>query len=517
MKKGIILAAVMSVFLIGEAQAGGPITVAPASGTSSAWASGDISLSPEGGTCGSFTRTEMITKIETNVAYWTDVSGISLTIILDTADITDDVTSCNYTDYYVDSSDDAGLTDSINPVIFDDDAEIVAELFGSGNQYVVLGFAGPDGFTSNYETMVDGQAFFNCRCLSGNPNGDCPGGITFSEDDLNFTVTHEIGHLIGLDHTQANQALAEAGCNDAVAGDCDDIPTMYPQSVDPADQISPARDDEVAILSLYGLATMNAASCTVTGSLTDARGRPLRCMDVQATTSNTADTITYVSGSNAVYTDSDSDGYSDDDGECTSSCGAFTLRGLSPSKTYTVRARPVDADWISGSSVGPCVHGQLTGVQVETLATITSGTCVAGATSAQGTISTSSCGGDISAASGCTGTTGDFDGDGDTECCSGDAAGVDGSSTLVRALTDDEDQSVEVQAGVTLARALLGTPLDNILAAATCSTSSSSSTSSSGCSFVKNTFSSQGSWVSIFLVLISLGGLYFHRKKKSCS
>jgi len=103
MKKGIILAAVMSVFLIGEAQAGGPITVAPASGTSSAWASGDISLSPEGGTCGSFTRTEMITKIETNVAYWTDVSGISLTIILDTADITDDVTSCNYTDYYVDS------------------------------------------------------------------------------------------------------------------------------------------------------------------------------------------------------------------------------------------------------------------------------------------------------------------------------------------------------------------------------------------------------------------------------
>ncbi|EKD41281.1 MAG: hypothetical protein ACD_73C00780G0001, partial [uncultured bacterium] len=334
MKKFLIICSVL--LLVNQmSYAGGPISVAE-DGTPAKW-DGTITLHPESGTCGSFTNPQMLAKIDENVSEWEDVSNVDLAFTITDGAINEDVTDSNYQDYFVDSSGDAGLTDSINPVVFDDDGMIVRDIFGSGSQFSVLGFAGPDGFNSDYTEIRDGQAFFNCRCLAG--NGSC-GGVLFTEDDLDFTMTHEIGHMIGLDHTQVNQAIAEGDCDLNVAGDCDDVPTMYPQSVDAGDQITPHRDDEVALQVLYGLSDLTSSTYTVTGSLVDADGVPLRCADIQAETDDPADTIAVVSGVYAESTDSDGDGYTDGDGECLDNCGDFTLRGLDPTKTYTITVKP---------------------------------------------------------------------------------------------------------------------------------------------------------------------------------
>ena len=428
---------------IHSVEAGGPIFVTE-DGTPSLWSASDsvpIVLSPEQGTCASFSNSQMVTKLADNISQWTDIPGMDLSFSIDEDNINVNVTTSNLNTFYVDEQGDAGLTDSINPVIFDDDASIISAIFGSTNRFAVLGFAGPDGFSSDLSTMVDGQAVFNCRCLSGNSNGSCSAGIVFTEDDLDFTMTHEIGHMIGLDHTQANQAIADGEvCDLDTTGDCDDIPTMYPVSVDPGDQITPTRDDEVALLSLYGTTTLASDFCTLTGTLLDFRNLPLRCADVQVTTTETADTIAVVSGVFAANEDSDGDGFTDGDSECTESsndnCGQFILAGLDPSKTYTVTVKPIDENWTSASSIAPCGSsdlGQLPGVMEEVIATNVQ--CNAGQTVTLGSVTTISCSGAIGDASDCSSTEGellvdedgnptDLNNDGEADCCVGQAGGT---------------------------------------------------------------------------------------------
>lgn len=404
--------------LASSAQAGGPISVAP-DGTSSAWGN-TIALHPEAGTCGSFSNAQMVTKIETNLANWENVSGIDLTFNITTGTITTDVTAANYTSFFVDSNDDVGLNDSINPVVFDDDGGIVADLFGSSARFSVLGFAGPDGFTDDFLTIADGQAFFNCRCLADNLN--C-GSVVFSEDDLDFTMVHEVGHMIGLDHTQVNEDEADASdnCSTTVAGDCTGVPTMYPQSVDADEQITPTRDDEVALQALYGATSLANNFATVVGTLVDSSGKALRCADVQAIPSSTDDTIAIVSGINAPNEDLDGDGFTDGDGECLSDCGDFTLQGLDPDQNYNLLVVPISSRWTGGSSISPCSTGQISGIQEELIQALSAADLSAGGTVALGTITTISTGGIDEGGSG-------GDGDGDESGSSGSGGGSGGCS-----------------------------------------------------------------------------------------
>ncbi len=376
--------------------AGGPFYVTT-EGAPVVWdTSNAVSLHPESGLCADFSNGDMLEKITENVAYWEIIDGIELDFDIEEGNIGEDIDSSNYTDYLVDSSDDKGIDDGLNPVMFDDDGEIIVAVFGDGNQFSVLGFAGPDGFSDDETEYTDGQALFNCLCLAGNENnGDCEDlGVVFSEDDLNFTMTHEIGHMVGFDHTQVNQAMADTiSCDTTAAGDCDDIPVMYPVSVDAADQITPTVDDIVIALTLYGQDGWEDEFCIVSGALTDADGNELRCADVQAVTDDTADTIAVVSGAFAPAEDTDGDGYTDGDGECLSDCGSFTLYGLDPDKSYTITVKPVDSQWTGGSGIGPC-SSQNEDIVEEDIATLEG--CTAGAVEELGTIQTESTSSDTS-------------------------------------------------------------------------------------------------------------------------
>ncbi|MBI2339601.1 MAG: hypothetical protein HYU99_04430 [Deltaproteobacteria bacterium] len=381
--------------------AGGPLAVNE-EGVAAAWDnSGDVELNPESGACATFTNAQMLTLLSDNLENWSSIEKIQFSFDLETGAI-GSVDGSNYTDFIVLFDGDTGETDSLNPVIFDDDGEIVEDVFGSANKLYVLGFAGADAFNDDGSEIVDGQALFNCFCLADNPNDtddECAdAAVEFTEDDLDFTMVHEIGHMIGFDHTQVNQDLAESGCDTDSDGDCDALPTMFPVAYDSPDQITPSRDDEVAALTLYGVTTWEDELCAVTGVLQDTDGNDLRCADVQAETVDEADAIAVVSGAFAAAEDTDGDSYTDGDGECLSDCGAFTLRGLDPAKDYTITVRPIDSSWVGGSSVGPCGSGQLTGIEEEEIGTVTD--CTAGSTTDLGTISTESSGGTSSGGDG---------------------------------------------------------------------------------------------------------------------
>lgn len=373
--------------------AGGPFLV-NSSGTPFSWES-PITIHPETGTCAAFSNSKMLTRLETNLANWSDITNITLGFDIEAGTLDEDVDGSNYGTYYVASSADPGATDKINPIMFDDDGGIITALVGEGMDLVVLGFAGPDIFDDDH-TILGGQALFNCRCLAGNPEGACTSGATvvlFTTNDLDFTMVHELGHMIGLDHTQVNQALMdEELCDPLVNGECDDLPTMFPISVDAADQISPSRDDEVAILTLYGLEDMESVTCTVTGTVVDADENPLRCADIQARSTDIADTIAVVSGVFAATEDTDGDGYTTTAGECLSGCGGVTLRGLAPGTTYAISVVPIDEAWQGGSGINPCGNNQLETVVEQEIAAV-SALCTEGATISLGTVITKSTGG----------------------------------------------------------------------------------------------------------------------------
>lgn len=413
----ILITLLLVILFPSLSMAGGPFVVND-EGIAATWDnSSDIEYNPESGRCATFSNGAMLIKIATNIGFWADITDVAITFDGVTG-LVGSVDSSNYEDFFVDSRTDPGLTDGLNPVIFDDDGEIIADLFGTSAKFFVLGFAGPDGFQDNFATIVDGQAFFNCFCLAGNPEdvgGDCASnGVVFTEDDLDFTMMHEFGHFLGFDHTQVNQDIAEGSCDtgdsDALVkagvkfvggGDCDAIPSMYPESVDPADQITPMRDDEVIALTLYGNSTWEDDLCEITGALVDKDGDQLRCADVQAIATDPEDTSAVESGGFAPQDDENEDLDSADSGECLSDCGDFALKGLDPSLPYTVTVLPISSAWTvsSGSSIGPCGIDQPSGIVEEEIFTVNDPTdadtidCGAGESKSIGSFVTTSSGG----------------------------------------------------------------------------------------------------------------------------
>lgn len=312
-----------------------------------------VTLHPEGGACAGFSRSEMIDKIETNLSYWTDITGINLEFIIDSNELSGiDISGSNYTDYLSTSGE---STDEITPIVFDNDGEIVEGIF-PGSVSAVLGFASPARYDDSYTVIQEGVGLINCACLEGGNEVELCEGVSVLERAIDITIVHEIGHMLGFDHTQVNTNFAfTGGCDRNVTGDCDRLPVMLPLIVDPDDQIQPKKDDEVIALRLYGSSYLDNNFYSVSGTLLSNTGFEMQCVDVQAQTDDPAETIAVVTGAFANSLDLNGDKDTLDLNECASGCGDFILKGLDPTKDYTIKVVPIAQVWQSeGSTLNPC-------------------------------------------------------------------------------------------------------------------------------------------------------------------
>lgn len=368
------------------ARAGGPYIITE-SGTASLWDNtNDIEVHPESGSCATYSSSGMATTVEEVLAIWSGLDEVLLSFDVISGEI-GSVDADNYTDYFSASGD--VDQDDLSPIIFDDDGEITAEVAGEGNQYAVLGFASSAVFTSDGSEILEGQAVINCLCIEGNDpcDTDTAGSIVFPLATMEFTILHEMGHFLNLDHTQVNIDLLL----DASNTDYEDLPVMFPYIMDPDTQMTPHWDDIAALASLYPSDTFADEICTVSGDLTDTDGNPVRCADVWAVGDDISDTAAFVSGTLAVASDSDNDGDTVDSGECESGCGHFDLK-LQIGKDYTISVLPIYSDFTGGSGMGPCYLDQLNTISEEEIATVTAAQCTAGSTIDLGTIETLSTG-----------------------------------------------------------------------------------------------------------------------------
>lgn len=259
---------------------------------------GTITLHYDLGSAGPYrTKAAMDSLVTQSVALWTNVGASSVTFTTP-GSLPVDVTDANVATYL------NTFNDGYNPIIYDATGAIIALYAGPENVPYVLGFAGSGAFSC--PNFAEGYAVIN-------------GVANVSDTTMRVVLAHEIGHFLGLDHTQIDGEQGLSSSN---------YPLMYPFAYRGSATLH--EDDEAAISSLYPSATFGATYGTISGSFTTAGGASLPGANIWA--QGTPGTFSGVSG----YLGNGN--------------GAFQLR-VRPG-TYTLRAGAIDAEFTEGSSVG---------------------------------------------------------------------------------------------------------------------------------------------------------------------
>lgn len=157
------------------------------------------------------------------------------------------------------------------------------------------------------------------------------------------TVVHEIGHLLGLDHSGLNDTYAVSKDRKKpsdTAGAEKGIPTMYPANVT-EDQANLHNDDVIAISSLYPTESFSSQFCTITGKIVDSAGAGIQGVEVvawaQKPANTLADSMSTMSGVNFPVPTRD---------------GHYYIRGVVPKRTYAVSFGSLPQFSSDGSGIG---------------------------------------------------------------------------------------------------------------------------------------------------------------------
>ncbi len=216
-----------------------------------------------------------------------------------------------------------------NPIVFDRGGAIIDDYLGVGASDSVIGFAGARFYDYDTRRYISGWVVMNGKFATNSVNSS-----------FGAAIIHELGHLLGLDHSQGmseNADLSPPWTKHRY------VPLMYPFQFDPAYQPRKPIRDEIAWISwMYPQTDFATSTGTISGKVLRRSGAPLL-------------------GANVVAVQVDGDGQevrsemvsvvSDFLAEET---GEFTLPGLSPGD-YHVFIEPLDPQFIrtEGHGVGP--------------------------------------------------------------------------------------------------------------------------------------------------------------------
>ncbi|RJP24612.1 MAG: hypothetical protein C4527_18360 [Candidatus Omnitrophota bacterium] len=285
-----------------------------------------VSLNMDQGPLGELTRTETVTMFRQAYGVWSNVTTSKFQFTEGGA-LTQDYTADNWPEDGWDTFADSGL----NPVIFDNDGGLTDLLNGEGAKEEIFGSAGSNASPNQagIYVYVNGTVLLNGWFLT-----DAAGESKQTAEQFLATTIHELGHFLGLLHTQANKHLASDGSanNDAY------IPVMYPTNVDDDKMMNSLRfDDRVWLSMLYPKAdgSFGANYGAISGQAKWADGSAMVSGHI---------TARLVTDRNNTVVSGDTDYLKKND-------GSFYLPGL-PAGEYEVWIEPIPTDFNEGSAVG---------------------------------------------------------------------------------------------------------------------------------------------------------------------
>lgn len=283
--------------------------------------------------------------LDVGLKMWSDVSEANLSYSKQDLGVAVDADNvCCYL-YDTSACPKGPLTDGKNPIVIDDDGTVVAKFFGTSNRYTTLGFAAVISYDSDTGKAVKGEAVFNAACLSGVALSDC-GSLSFSDDDFTSFIVHEIGHFLGLNHSQVN--LDEA--DDSDTSNDDKITTMYPFFIpgNGSNFKTLEKDDKVGLAFLYPAGNFSSSTFTIQGTVFDTNGTTeFACANLIARNADSSktrsDAVSFVSGQMCTG------------GAFDKSCdGDYEIQGLDPTASYQVTVEAINKDIRGASGIPPC-------------------------------------------------------------------------------------------------------------------------------------------------------------------
>ena len=305
------------------ALAGGPLVLEGSDGnTPVTYQNPSVTIHAETGRLGGdYTNEEADALILEAFDIWNNVNTATVNLMLDESAITVDIDTNNFLTYLPDpNGSETKAGDGFNPIVYDNDGKIIDEFFGVGASDSTIGFAA-SFFTIEGDFFVEGYAVLN-------------GKISLSRIDFKLLITHEIGHFMGLDHSQVNIDNAETDfgvpfiCSSA---SLDNYPVMYPFVC--RDEETLHADDISAVSALYPAANFDTSFGIIEGRFVDENGDPILGANIWAENTTTGEVVSIVSDYLKAGT------------------GFYRLH-LTPG-TYTLHANSINPLFNDGSSIGP--------------------------------------------------------------------------------------------------------------------------------------------------------------------
>jgi hypothetical protein len=209
------------------------------------WRVSPVPFTPDQGPLGGFDHEAAVKLIGGAFQTWENVQTATIRFE-PSGQLGLDVTGANIMDFL------NHIARDVNPFIFDDDGSIIDGLAGEGASDSIVGFASP---TLRPPGIARGEFRQGWAVFNG-----LFAGKRILTDAFRATLIHEIGHFIGLDHTQ----LSVDHAFDHLPSDNGDIPTMFPFLAS-ASQARLHPDDVAAVSSIYPAPSFAATTGRIQG------------------------------------------------------------------------------------------------------------------------------------------------------------------------------------------------------------------------------------------------------------
>ena len=243
--------------------AGGPLYVTGPSadqpGQAYRWALNPIPYQTDKGGLGNQTNDQANSLVAASFDVWHGASTANISFS-NSGQLSSDITSSNILSFENAIGDCSDTTQPTNAIVYDLNGSIMTALGYDYNS--ILGFSSAICTDDATGTYTRGWTVLNGRFIDGQPDSSSHASVSL--DVFKAVLTHEFGHLIGLDHSQINlDCYTDSSCS---AEDMAGVPVMFPVLLDNATNTLKT-DDVAAVSALYPASNFSATTGRIQGKV----------------------------------------------------------------------------------------------------------------------------------------------------------------------------------------------------------------------------------------------------------